>query len=134
MLTAYYKNWTTGDEIHKEMKNRKAVFKYLENSEDDLELMDYQYKNDHIGFVNVYEVTREYGGAEEGGWYYNSLRCLESIPCQHGYASDIIEWAKEEYAHIKHGNIYSVLGGAELEVMWEDSPCESETRNRPHYE
>lgn len=31
-------------------------------------------------YLNVYAVTRHYGGPEEGGWYYNSGRPLASVP------------------------------------------------------
>lgn len=31
-------------------------------------------------YVNAYEETREYGGPEEGGWYYTQGRCIKSVP------------------------------------------------------
>ena len=31
-------------------------------------------------YVNAYAVTRNYGGSEEGGWYYNSGTPLASVP------------------------------------------------------
>lgn len=31
-------------------------------------------------YVNAYEVTRHYGGPEEGGWYYNHHEPIASIP------------------------------------------------------
>jgi hypothetical protein len=30
-------------------------------------------------FVNVYEVTREYGGPEEGGWWFDCLTPIKSV-------------------------------------------------------
>ena len=31
-------------------------------------------------FINVYEVSRQYGGPEEGGWWYDHFACVGSIP------------------------------------------------------
>jgi hypothetical protein len=31
-------------------------------------------------YVNAYAVTRNYGGPEEGGWYYNAGEPLASVP------------------------------------------------------
>jgi hypothetical protein len=33
-------------------------------------------------YINVYSVTRHYGGPEEGGWWYNSGTPLASVPIQ----------------------------------------------------
>ena len=30
-------------------------------------------------FLNVYEVTREYGGPEEGGWWYNARHTVTHL-------------------------------------------------------
>ena len=84
--------------------------------------------------VNVYKVTREYGGAEEGGWYYNRFTCLETYPVRNKNSDTIKEMLLEEYEHEAYGNIYSVLGGAEIDVKIESRPCESETTERPIYE
>jgi hypothetical protein len=133
MLTVIFRNCETDRTLEKEFRTRKEAFQYLEKNEL-LSMEHYEYSDEHMGFVNVYEVTREYGGPEEGGWYYNSLRCIEAIPVRHSNSYEMVRWAKEQYKHIKHGNIYSVLGGSELEVMWEENPCDSETQNRPYYE
>ena len=89
---------------------------------------------DQLVFVNVYYVTREYGGPEEGGWYYNQSNCVESVPVQNQYSEQMAEYMKEKYAMYAYGNIYSVLGGQEVDVAIEMEPAASETRERPHYE
>lgn len=89
---------------------------------------------EQMGFVNVYKVTRHYGGAEEGGWYYNWFECLESFPCRFKNRDEIIEYMESDHAHEKWGNIYSVLDGADLYCTWEESPKESESKEVPHYE
>lgn len=36
--------------------------------------------NESLLYVNAYEVTRHYGGPQEGGWWYNHSHPLASIP------------------------------------------------------
>jgi hypothetical protein len=45
-----------------------------------------------------------------------------------------MEYMESEHAEKRYGNIYSVLGGEDVELRWEESPSESETKERPHYE
>lgn len=85
-------------------------------------------------YVNVYEVTRRFGGHEEGGWWYNWYECLECVPCKEKYSDEIKNDLWEEYKHLQYGDIYSVLGGVKIEVCIENKRCESETVKRPHYE
>lgn len=85
-------------------------------------------------FVNVYKVTRRFGGHEEGGWWYNDHSCIETYPCREENAEDVKAFLKKEHEDVAYGDIYSVRGGAELAVHIEDRPAESETRERPVYE
>jgi hypothetical protein len=89
---------------------------------------------DEIVYVNVYSVTRHYGGPEEGGWWYNWSECIEVFPTKNKNAETIREELESENAYKKFGNIYSVLGGRDIEVRIEETPKESETKERPHYE
>ena len=89
---------------------------------------------DEIVYVNIYSVTREYGGPEEGGWWYNRLSCIESIPVKNKNSELMEEESEKEYEKLKYGNIYSVLGGRDIEVIIEEKPKQSETKERPHYE
>jgi hypothetical protein len=85
-------------------------------------------------YVNVYSVTRHYGGPEEGGWWYNWYTCIEVYPVKEKNAEIIQEELEEEHNYKKWGNIYSVLGGRDIIVYIEDEPKESETKERPYYE
>jgi hypothetical protein len=93
-----------------------------------------EYLPDVLGFVNVYSVTRHYGGPEEGGWYYNWYTCLESFPCRYKNQHEVVEYLESEHGMKRFGNIYSVLGGKEIYITWEESPKESESTERPYYE
>lgn len=89
---------------------------------------------DEIVFVNVYEITRHFGGYEEGGWYFNWYQCIESVPVRNKNSELMQEEMENRYEDRKHGNIYSVLGGTDIDVRIEFNPKQSETRERPHYE
>ena len=86
-----------------------------------------------IVYVNVYSVTRHYGGPEEGGWWYNWDNCIETYPVKNKRAETILEELESEYASKRYGNIYSVLGGRDIEIRLEAEPKESETKERPYY-
>jgi hypothetical protein len=64
-------------------------------------------------YVNVYEVTQEYGGPEEGGWWYSCRHPLGSVPIQkEETAKKLIGILKEEFEHIKKGKyVGEILGG-----------------------
>jgi hypothetical protein len=40
-----------------------------------------------VWFVNVYEVSRVYGGPQEGGWYYDAGQLLATYVAPGGYES-----------------------------------------------
>lgn len=92
------------------------------------------YPEDMKVYVTAYEVTRHFGGHEEGGWWYNNLSAIETIPCKNKYSGEIQEDLEEEYENRKEGNIYSVLGGTDVTVYIEKRPCENETKEAPIYE
>jgi hypothetical protein len=86
-------------------------------------------------FVNVYEVTRHYGGPEEGGWWYDWAECLEVYPVRdEEQGEQVKEWLWENYKHKKYGDISSVLGGVDIRIYIEDEPKEYESTERPYYE
>lgn len=89
---------------------------------------------DKIVFVNVYSITRHFGGHEEGGWWYNWDKCIETYPVRNKNSELIQEQLEKEYEKLKHGDIYSVLGGTDIDVRIEERPKESETKERPYYE
>lgn len=87
-----------------------------------------------IVFVNAYKVTRKYGGAEEGGWWYDHYECIQSVPTSEEHAETMRAYLLDQHKGIAYGNISSVRGGAELHVIVEEEPCERRTNQRPVYE
>ncbi len=54
---------------------------YDEDGECECRPEDYVHPGDEtLLYVNAYEVTRHYGGPEEGGWWYNHQEPIASIP------------------------------------------------------
>ncbi|EJW14063.1 hypothetical protein M5X00_26415 [Paenibacillus alvei] len=84
-------------------------------------------------WVNVYTITREYGGAEEGGWYYDWRKLSDSQLCKYEDAENIEASMREKYGE-GEGNISSVLGGYEIDICIEGSRGASRSTCRPHYE
>lgn len=82
------------------------------------------------GYVNVYEVSRHYGGPEEGGWWYNHAEPIASSPVLKEHAQAELERLESMYNY--DGNIYSVNGTYEDRVCFEF--YKGEPTPRPHYE
>lgn len=95
-------------------------------------------------YITAYAVTRHFGGPEEGGWWYNWYRVLETIriPKAYQHMSNkraVNAVARREKAlqlkldHINEGNIYHVNGGVMLSTCIESVRHENETTERPHF-
>lgn len=88
-----------------------------------------------MNFLNVYSITRHFGGHEEGGWWYDWYECVEVFPVRDSEQGMVLkDWLYEQHKSKAYGNISSVLGGLEIVVRFEDEPKKSETKERPHYE
>jgi len=85
-------------------------------------------------YVNVYHVTRQYGGPEEGGWWYDHYECVEVVPVRAERAEDMKSAIALDYAQDSYGDISSVLGGRSVQVLIEKTRAASETREKPRYE
>jgi hypothetical protein len=88
----------------------------------------------HPVYLNVYDVTRHYGGPEEGAWYYNAGELVETIETTEEKCDEVRVQLLEKHKDRNQGDIYSVLGGVLLEVQVDDTPGENWPSKRPHYE
>ena len=70
--------------------------------------------NEALLYVNAYEVTRHYGGPEEGGWWYNHHEPIASIPVKaisiagHSNVCWTCEAANEGRTHHETGEKYEL--------------------------
>lgn len=88
-----------------------------------------------IAFFNVYSITRQFGGHEEGGWYYDWTHLEYTIPFL--YTDDalklLIESQENRIKDLVGGDISSVNGGQDAWVCIEKTAGESASEERPQY-
>lgn len=119
----------------------------LELEEDGADVMEQEEYDEFTAprrWVNVYEVTRHYGGPQEGGWWYNydwpvgcvyinylsvedsrNINYPPHVAMAHQFLSDY-------YREREWGNIYHSTGGLEIHIRNEPAPPRSS--DIPHYE
>lgn len=84
-------------------------------------------------YVNVYEVTRCYGGAEEGGWYYDAGTVVVSIKVADEAEAEAVSTAmKAEYPYTGYRS--SVVYRPDFDVCIEPHEGESYPTWIPRYE
>lgn len=100
--------------------------------------LDYvNYKEEDTQYhVTVYGVEREYGGPEDGGWWYNRDYVLESRDIRFSDLAtfDFDAYAEDAKENFAYGDIYSMAGGRKVFTVIEISEGIHETTDRPHYE
>lgn len=79
-------------------------------------------------YVTVYVITRHYGGPEEGGWWWNRCGAVASVPLMTPgdpkEVEEVINFLKPRFQD--EGNIYSVRGGVEYDIIPESEMNENE--------
>jgi len=84
-------------------------------------------------YVNVYAVSRHYGGPEEGGWWYDSGDPVASTP----YFTKADAYAARDAARerfVRTDKRYSVNGGEDWTVAVERQFAAEYPTTRPRYE
>ena len=89
-------------------------------------------------YVNTYEVDREYGGPEEGGWWFTTYtpvasrrlpeRATLSMACKR---ADMMNDALPR-PRFRAGSV--LYRGGECTVRVEDHPAKAQPEQWPHYE
>ena len=88
-----------------------------------------------VCYVNVYHTTLEFGGREEGGWWYNAHASIASVPCAFSEAEHLVRQLEQRYSFLDDElPLSSVLSKGKLSVWIEDSPGVDLPLQRPHYE
>jgi hypothetical protein len=83
----------------------------------------------------VYEVGRNYGGPEEGGWWYDTGKLIQVVICQDEAEAEFqcALWRKAGYSYT--GKRSSVLGGEDYDCYYTtEEPEPFFPTERPHYE
>ena len=112
---------------------------FRSRSQDEHEIMTY---------VNVYQTSREYGGPEEGGWYYDHYECIESVKLFTPYKFWMVNKCKGGNWSWATDNIHAWQRAQEIEkeleerfkedtpglqIMIETHEAASQTVGSPHY-
>lgn len=87
-------------------------------------------------YVNIYEVDREYGGPEEGGWWFTSgtLVHSEELVGTHEAREARLAALESEYPYSGDSGLVNYDGG-DFHIYVEDAPGASYfPEERPRYE
>jgi len=86
-------------------------------------------------FINVYHVTREYGGPEEGGWYYDQWEPVAdkcNVSYERATLDSAIAWCEDQ--NQGEPPLSSVGSHGLYRVQVEENHARREPEYRPHYE
>lgn len=87
-----------------------------------------------VQYVTAYHVTQQYGGPEEGGWWYNAKEILAVVPVSSDeQTANLVRAALEKEFEDLHDPrpLYSVLSEGQVVVEIRDLPVEPTVR--PQY-
>ena len=87
-------------------------------------------------FVNVYLVSREYGGPEEGGWYYDAGQLLKCMPVPPSKAEALLDKVTAWCKQMNDGTMprSSVIGSPDYLCRLSPNPGKDYPAERPFYE
>lgn len=86
-------------------------------------------------WVNVYTVTRSFGGMESGGWYYLKYECVKSRQVGFWDAEALsVHWMQQFTLSHRWGDLKSKAGGQDVAVRIESRRAASRTAMPPHYQ
>jgi hypothetical protein len=86
-------------------------------------------------WVNVYTITRAFGGREAGGWYYLKYECEKSRQVGFWEAQTLrMQWLLNYSKSHKWGDLRLRTGGQEVVVSIESRKAAQRTQRAPLYE
>ena len=123
-------------ELHQYLESKYEDKESFEILDEDTPAMEPLSPSGPIMYISVYTITRHYGGPEEGGWWYNLSHLRETLPFAYSKTSEDLlrKHLTEKWEDEHGGDIYSVLGGSEMEILVEVSPGKHQDTEVPHYE
>lgn len=119
-----FAGWVDEDDLY----NNPGVLKNY----DDKPVCEDCYRQEPF-YVNIYEVGSGYGGAEEGGWWFDCGTPIASIICEDWDDAESIRpvW---QLKFPRTGKRSSVLGGEDYDVVIERHFARAFPESRPYYE
>jgi hypothetical protein len=95
-------------------------------------------------YINAYAISRNYGGPEEGGWWYDSGRVLASVPWPDDTSEAQLNSSKTWLRSLLQPEVaphrletvdrFSVCGdGEDLSIRIEDGPAEAYPTETPYF-
>jgi hypothetical protein len=89
-----------------------------------------------VRFVNVYWVTRNYGGPQEGGWWYDAGELQECHVCTTEEEAEKLALKLDDGKFSNEGlrDLGSVLSSGVFRVLISERPGHDWPEERPHYE
>lgn len=94
-------------------------------------------------YITAYAVTRNYGGPEEGGWWYDWYKPIETVAVPKVFQrknkrarNRVIQMSaalQEKHSEKEWGNRYHSTGGQAVIVRVEEVRRERETKYKPCY-
>jgi hypothetical protein len=85
-------------------------------------------------WVNVYTITRGFGGRENGGWYYKRFVCEESRLVYRWEAEALKLKLERQFSGLKWGQISAESYGQDVMVCIENRKAARQTVTKPTYE
>lgn len=92
-------------------------------------------------YVNIYLVNRQYGGPEEGGWWYDVGQAIETWTVRKGRRRArrlrrMLRKAQRKCRARNRGRkpLHSVLCEGIFEAYQENMPASDFPKHRPHFE
>jgi len=85
-------------------------------------------------YVDVYHVQQMYGGAEEGGWWWDLWQLEATICVRHRDLKEIMPIVERNYVNDPKKSYYSVNSSGEYRIIIELHKGSMVTKTRPHYE
>lgn len=140
----YWVHWTRLEYIARRLRQiynlrsgitDEEVLRAIEDDKETVMPLDTQHFHGHPRYLSVYVTTRHYGGPEEGGWWYNWHRLVFTTPNPISVRKLNATRMRmfRRFSSLKQGDIYSVLGGEDFDIVAERTPGTHATKGRPHY-
>lgn len=118
-------------------ESRRGIVKFADGNSETVGLEDFEVVTPKI-YVNIYLHDRQYGGPEEGGWWFDVWDVEEVFRCRdEAHAKQVFELKTGEAVEdnkLRRSDVSSVISEGRYEVKLEAWPAERIPAVAPHYE